>query len=365
MAVETEVPLTGGRITPGVVRVGDTVRRAVTAAPSFVAQLLGHLQEQGFTGAPRHLGTDRAGRDVLTYLPGWVPPRFRTWADCQVAAAGALLRGLHDATRGSLLAGDHPVVCHGDPGPNNIVFSSEGDAVPVALIDFDTAAPGDPVTDIAYMAWTFCVSSKPTTPPTAVQAAQVRVLTDAYGLDAASRTHLPDAMLERQAHNARCWSSHLDRPRPRVTDDHQITERIRWSEREHAHTAANHHVSRQPCADYDDLPPRSHKLLNYQPEERHPMGPTIDRPAPQVTATHLRTLLDSSAEHPVLYISYGEDSEVELDVWAAGLVHQADIVLTRATALDLLGEEPDSETITAFLPTVQQAVDEMISVRGL
>ncbi|MEV5085165.1 recombinase family protein [Streptomyces sp. NPDC056159] len=29
-------------------------------------------------------------------------------------------------------------------------------------------------------------------------------------------------------------------PGPRVADDHQITERIRWSERDHAHTAANH-----------------------------------------------------------------------------------------------------------------------------
>jgi len=95
------------------------------------------------------------------------------------------------------------------------------------------------------------------------------------------------------------------------------------------------------------------------------MGPTIDRPAPQVTATHLRTLLDSSAEHPVLYISYGEDSEAELDVWAAGLVHQADIVLTRATAVDLLGEDPDSEALAASLPKVQEAVDRMVSVRGL
>jgi hypothetical protein len=54
-----------------------------------------------------------------------------------------------------------------------------------------------------------------------------------------------------------------------------------------------------------------------------------------------------------------------LDVWAAGLVHQADIVLTRATALDQLGEEPNSETIAAFLPKVQQAVDQMISVLGM
>jgi hypothetical protein len=107
--------------------------------------------------------------------------------------------------------------------------------------------------------------------------------------------------------------------------------------------------------------------LDYQPEERH-MEPTVDRPAPQVTVTDIRTLLDSSAELPVLYINYGPgdgDTEAELDVWAAGLVYQPDIVLTRATALDQLGEDPSSETVAAFLPKVQKAVDQMISVRGI
>ncbi|MGX1913534.1 hypothetical protein ACWIID_32545 [Streptomyces phaeochromogenes] len=78
--------------------------------------------------------------------------------------------------------------------------------------------------------------------------------------------------------------------------------------------------------------------------------------------------MDSSAELPVLYINYGPgdgDTEAELDVWAAGLVYQPNIVLTRATALDQLGEEPTSETIAAFLPKVQKAVDQMISVRGM
>lgn len=98
------------------------------------------------------------------------------------------------------------------------------------------------------------------------------------------------------------------------------------------------------------------------------MEPTVERPAPQVTATDIRTLLDSSAELPVLYINFGPGgggTEAELDVWGAGLVHQPDIVLTHATALDQLGEEPNSETIAAFLPKVQKAVDQMISVRGM
>lgn len=234
--IQDEVPLAGGRITPGVVRVGDTVRRPITASSPFVAELLGHLQQHGFTGAPRHLGIDAAGRDVFSYLPGWVPARFQRWTDLQIAAAGALLAALHDATRGSRLAGQHPVICHNDPGPNNTVFR---DGVPVAFIDFDTAAPGDPFEDLGYAAWTWCVSSKPDAPPTSAQAAQVRVLADAYGLDAASRSRLVDAMLDRQVRNAHWWAERLIGA---STDRDRITERIRWSKRERAYTAANREV---------------------------------------------------------------------------------------------------------------------------
>ncbi|AUY53644.1 aminoglycoside phosphotransferase family protein [Streptomyces sp. CB01881] len=234
--MENEVPLSGGRLTPGVVRVGHTVRRPASASSSFVAALLGDLQRAGFAGAPRHLGFDTADREILSYLPGWVPARFQRWTDPQVAAAGSLLRSFHDATRGSRLAGRHPVVCHHDPGPNNTVFA---DDIPAAFIDFDTAAPGDPIEDLGYMAWTWCISSKPSAPPTTVQAAQVRVLTDAYGLDATSRSHLIDAALDRQDRNARWWRSHLAGSSPRVADDHTIAERIRWSEQEHAYTSAN------------------------------------------------------------------------------------------------------------------------------
>ncbi|MER5369636.1 hypothetical protein [Streptomyces sp. NPDC002722] len=114
--MENEVPLSGRHITTGVVRVGNTVRRPAIASSLFVAELLGDLWQQGFIGAPRHLGFDMAGREILSYLPGRVPARFQHWTDPQVTAAGALLRAFHDATRGSRLTGRHPVVCHHDPG---------------------------------------------------------------------------------------------------------------------------------------------------------------------------------------------------------------------------------------------------------
>ncbi|WP_327406740.1 aminoglycoside phosphotransferase family protein [Streptomyces sp. NBC_01288] len=235
-AEDDEVPLPGGRITPGVVRVGDTVRRPTTTASPFVARLLGHLEQQGFAGAPRHLGLDEAGRDTFSYLPGQVPARFQHWTDAQVAAAGSLLRSLHDATRGSALAEPCAVVCHHDPGPNNTVFR---DGLPAAFIDFDTAAPGDPLEDVGYAAWTWCVSSRPDAPPATVQATQVRVLAAAYGLDASGRGKLVDAMLNRQLLNVSWWRARLSGAERQSAEDELIGARVAWSEREYTHTSAH------------------------------------------------------------------------------------------------------------------------------
>ncbi|MBA4864335.1 aminoglycoside phosphotransferase family protein [Streptomyces sp. PSKA54] len=233
------VPLRGGRITPGVVRIGDTVRRPASAASPFVAAVLGLLERRGFTGAPRYLGRDQTGRDMFSYVPGWVPDKLRPWTDAQVAAAGALARAMHEATRGSGLVGRHQVVCHHDLGPNNAVFQ---DGMPVAFIDFDMAAPGSPLEDVGYMAWLWCVSSKAEAPPVDGQAAQVRVLTDAYGLAGPERDQLVDAMLERQARNVRFWAEVQAGAGPVEATREQIADRIAWSRREHAHTVEHRQV---------------------------------------------------------------------------------------------------------------------------
>jgi hypothetical protein len=60
----TEVPLGGGNMSSGVVRVGDTVRRPAGPWTLAVHALLTHLHDVGFRGAPRPLGIDdsRASR---------------------------------------------------------------------------------------------------------------------------------------------------------------------------------------------------------------------------------------------------------------------------------------------------------------
>jgi hypothetical protein len=147
LADPPEQPLAGGRVTAGVVRVGDTVRRPQGAHSPFVHELLGHLEEAGFDAAPRLLGVDEQAREVLSFIPGDVPPDLALFADDELCAAFRLLRRFHDATAGSALAGSAEVVCHGDVSPCNTVFR---DGLPVGLIDFDAAAPGRRVDDVAY-----------------------------------------------------------------------------------------------------------------------------------------------------------------------------------------------------------------------
>jgi hypothetical protein len=58
---------------PGVVRVGETVRRPRGENWRFVRALLTHLRERGFEGAPTSLGSDEQGREIFSFLPGQVP----------------------------------------------------------------------------------------------------------------------------------------------------------------------------------------------------------------------------------------------------------------------------------------------------
>jgi hypothetical protein len=147
---DSEILLIGGRVTPGVVRVGATVRRPQGPQSAFVHQLLRGLAESGFAGAPQFLGVDDLGREILSFLPGDVPSDLGAFTAAQVGAAARLLRALHDMTAALGLRGASEVVCHGDPSPCNAVFRN---GLPYAWIDFDGAYPGPRSDDLGYAAW--------------------------------------------------------------------------------------------------------------------------------------------------------------------------------------------------------------------
>ena len=72
-AVSEGEVLAGDGVTPGIVRIGDTVRRPLRPFSLTVQAYLAHLREAGFTGAPVPLGVDGQGREVLSFVPGEVP----------------------------------------------------------------------------------------------------------------------------------------------------------------------------------------------------------------------------------------------------------------------------------------------------
>ncbi|MFD4676807.1 phosphotransferase [Lentzea sp. NPDC058450] len=164
-----ETPLPGG-CTNEVVRIGDTVRRPLGAHSPFVHRLLLHFERHGWRGAPRYLGVDGKGREVLAFLDGQAPARSTDG----LAEVARLVREFHDLTAGTEFAGDQEVVCHNDLSPRNTVCR---DGVPVAFLDWDLAAPGRRVHDLAHLCRRHLDLEDPK-----VAAEGLRTICDAYGL---------------------------------------------------------------------------------------------------------------------------------------------------------------------------------------
>lgn len=145
----SEQILKGGRTTSGVVRIGNTVRRPKQKNSLFVRHLLSFLEAKGFEGSPRSLGTDDEGREVFSFLEGEVPDDIGFFDDAAITAAAQLIRRYHDAVA-DFADATAETICHNDLSPCNFVFRQ---GVPVAMIDFDAAAPGTREYDLGYAAW--------------------------------------------------------------------------------------------------------------------------------------------------------------------------------------------------------------------
>ena len=157
--------LAGGRTTPGVVRIGDTVHRPARRWTTTVHAVLRHLERAGFTEAPRVLGFDDQGREVLSYLEGETVADRRPWpewvsSDEALIQVGSWLRRLHDASVDFVPPEDavwfagqrwRPglVIGHQDAAPYNAVWR-QGRLV--GFVDWDVAGPSSPEFDLAYTA---------------------------------------------------------------------------------------------------------------------------------------------------------------------------------------------------------------------
>jgi Phosphotransferase enzyme family len=208
-----EQPLDGGIANAGqVVRVGPHVLRPSGPHSESIHAFLRAVRHAGFEGASLPVGIGEDGRERLVYIDGDVPVvPYPDWSqsDTALASIASLLRGLHDAARGFDPRGltwddaladpaGGTLVCHNDVEPSNVVFR---DGIAVALLDFEFAAPGRPVYDVAQLA-RLCVPIdddfdqarlgwRPADRPT-----RLRLVADAYGLDRNGRAELLTAMTD-------------------------------------------------------------------------------------------------------------------------------------------------------------------------
>jgi hypothetical protein len=208
---QEEVLLYGGTTNAGLVtRVGDTVRRPLRQTSAATKALLDHLERVGFDAAPRYLGVDDLGREVLSFIPGEVAiTPYPDWAltDEALISVAQLLRRYHEAVASFDPNGHrwpHPLprhfdkglVSHNDPNLDNVIFQN-GRAV--ALIDFDLASPGSTAWDLACSARLWAPLRDRRDIPRQVQGDALRRLAlfaDAYGASKETRAELVEAMVD-------------------------------------------------------------------------------------------------------------------------------------------------------------------------
>jgi aminoglycoside phosphotransferase (APT) family kinase protein len=168
--VDVEI-LHGGVANAGAVtREGDHVLRPSNPHTPTIHHFLRFLRAAGFEAASLPLGVDPDGRERLAYIAGDVAvPPYPAWSetDLTLATTAALIRRLHDASAGYVPPPDATwsaeladpeasdvdpaelVVCHNDVCLENVVYRN---GVAVGLLDFDFAAPGRRLHDLAAFA---------------------------------------------------------------------------------------------------------------------------------------------------------------------------------------------------------------------
>lgn len=218
MTADGEAPssetLAGGMVNAGAVfRRGELVERpAPPNANALHAHLLA-LKEHGFDAVPTPIGLAANGREQLTFIPGDVAlPPFPHWVLTKTAleSVGILLRRLHEASvavgvethvawsRDLADPEGGTMLCHNDVCPDNVVFRNGRAA---ALIDFDLAAPGRPIWDVA-MAARYWVPMLDPASATALYPAgldvptRLRIFADSYGLSPGERDELAGVIEE-------------------------------------------------------------------------------------------------------------------------------------------------------------------------
>ncbi len=198
----SETALEGGDVNV-VVRVGDTVRRPLGEHSPAVHALLRHFETVGFDGAPRFLGIDEQGREILSFVDGDAALAPLPAGDDVLVELGRFLRRMHAAVADFdppadaawFSGGAGSIICHRDLFPPNVIFRG---GKPAALIDWDLAGPADPLHDVISAAshWApLRTDHESWGLPGDRKAERVRILCDAYGLSPENRARFVDVAI--------------------------------------------------------------------------------------------------------------------------------------------------------------------------
>lgn len=206
--------LLGGNTHPEIVRIGDTVRRPTGAWTAGVHALLRHLETREYAAAPRVLGTDDRGREILTFIPGRVvwPDEFAlVQSDTDLADVVSSIRSYHDAVadfgradefvwwdHGRDPRGPAEVMCHNDFAPWNLIHGDDG---MWTFIDWDLAAPGRRSWDVSWALLSFVPLMPGSHLTEAETLHRLAIFRESYGADVLPADVLSVA-LERCEHEA-------------------------------------------------------------------------------------------------------------------------------------------------------------------
>lgn len=202
MQDEKERMLDGGRLTKNITKKGCLVYRPVKESSPFVHRVLRFLEEKDCGIAPRLYGIDSQGREILDYIDGDVPvaPFYPTEKQCCEAAV--MIRTLHDALAEFPDCGRGQTVCHNDLHPSNFVFQN---GVPIAVFDWDMAAVGDPLYDLAFAIWMWInVDDDQQEVEFQAEVYKMHRMLDAYGLPRDQIPSLCEHMLRRMRDVGNC-----------------------------------------------------------------------------------------------------------------------------------------------------------------
>lgn len=203
MPINDEIPLYGGNVSTGVVRVSNTVRKPAGPWTHTVDSYLRHLESVGFEHAPKSPGIDDQGRHVLEYVGNvTITSDTSFWSDMDLVAIGSVIRDFHDASESFIVPTSavwnvaiepdaEDLIVHHDLAPWNLV-RGEGRLV---FIDWDGVGPGSRIWDLAYA----CTGFVPLTPDVEVASAAQRLvlLADGYRLDELGREALAQHLVRR------------------------------------------------------------------------------------------------------------------------------------------------------------------------